>query len=70
MVPVLGSGGVRGSIAGKLPGMNNYFIVLAVLSGTLIGCFGIALASDAILNNLCANGMLPPNISAIVCNKG
>lgn len=70
MVPVLGSGGVRGSIAGKLLGMNNYLIFLAVLSGTLIGCFGIALASDAILNNLCANGMLPPDISAIVCTKG
>jgi hypothetical protein len=70
MVPVLGSGGVRGSIAGKLLGMNNYLIVLAVLSGALIGCFGIALASDAILNNLCANGMLPPDISAIVCGKG
>ena len=70
MVPVLGSGGVRGSIAGKLLGMNNFLVFLAVLSGALIGCFGIALASDAILNNLCANGMLPPDISAIVCNKG
>jgi len=70
MVPVLGSGGVRGSIAGKLLGMNNSLIFLAVLSGALIGCFGIALASDAILHNLCANGMLPPDISAIVCSKG
>jgi len=70
MVPILGSGGVRGSIAGKLLGMNNYQVFLAVLSGALIGCFGIALASDAILNNLCANGMLPPDISAVVCNKG
>jgi hypothetical protein len=68
MIPVLGSGGVRGSIAGKLLGMKNYLVFLAVLTGTLIGCFGIALASDAILNNLCANGMLPPDISAIVCN--
>ena len=70
MVPVLGSGGVRGSIAGKLLGMNNYLIFLAVLSGALIGCFGIALASDAILHNLCVNGMLPPDNSAIVCSKG
>jgi hypothetical protein len=70
MVPVLGSGGVRGSIAGKLLGMNNYLVFLAVLSGALIGCFGIALASDAMLTSFCANGMLPPGISAMVCNKG
>jgi len=70
MVPVLGSGGVRGSIAGKLLGMNNYLVFMAVLSGAIIGCFGIALASDAILTNLCANGMLPPDISAMVCNRG
>ena len=69
MVPVLGSGGVRGTIAGKLLGMNNYLIFLAVLTGALIGCFGIALASDTILNNLCANGMLPQNISALVCSN-
>ncbi len=69
MVPVLGSGGVRGTIAGKLLGMNDYLIFLAVLSGAIIGCFGIALASDAILNSLCANGMLPVDISAMVCSK-
>lgn len=69
MVPVLGSGGVRGSIAGKLLGMNNYLVFLAVLSGTLIGCFGIAIASEAILNNLCSTGVLPPDISAIVCSR-
>jgi uncharacterized membrane protein len=70
MVPVLGSGGVRGSIAGKLLGMSNYLVFLAVLTGALIGCFGIALASDAILTNLCIHGMLPPDISAMVCNRG
>jgi uncharacterized membrane protein len=69
MVPVLGSGGVRGSIAGKLLSMNNYLIFLAVLTGALIGCFGIALGSEAILNHFCANGLLPPEISGIVCNR-
>lgn len=69
MVPVLGSGGVRGSIAGKLLSMNNYLIFLAVLIGALIGCFGIAFGSEAILNHLCANGLLPPELSGIVCNQ-
>jgi uncharacterized membrane protein len=69
MVPVLGSGGVRGSIAGKLLSMKNYFIFFAVLTGALIGCFGIALGSEAILNHLCANGLLPPEISRIICNR-
>jgi hypothetical protein len=68
MVPVLGSGGVRGSIAGKILSMNNYLIFLAVLIGALIGCFGIALGSDAMLNYLCTNGLVPPELSGIVCN--
>ena len=49
MVPVLGSGGVRGSIAGNLLRMRTLLVFLAILAGALIGCFGIALGSDAIL---------------------
>ena len=67
MVPVLGSGGVRGSIAGKLLGMNTLLVFLAILAGALIGCFGIALGSDAILAYLCSNGTLPTGISQPVC---
>ncbi len=67
MVPVLGSGGIRGSIAGKLLGMNNLLVFLAILAGALIGCFGIALGSDAILTYLCTNGTLPAEISTRVC---
>ena len=67
MVPVLGSGGIRGSIAGKLLGMNNLLIFLAILAGALIGCFGMALGSDAILTYLCTNGSLPAEISTRVC---
>jgi len=69
MVPVFGSGGVRGSIAGKLLGMDTYLVLLAILAGALIGCFGIALGSAAILGYLCSNSLLPADISAIVCNR-
>jgi Putative small multi-drug export protein len=69
MVPVLGSGGVRGSIAGKLLGMNTVVVFLAVLAGALIGCFGIALGSDAILAYFCTNGTLPAAIGSWVCGR-
>jgi hypothetical protein len=52
MVPVFGSGGIRGSIAGKLLGMGNYLVFLGILAGSLIGCFGIAVGSAAIISNL------------------
>jgi len=69
MVPVLGSGGIRGSIAGKLLGMKTLLVFLAILAGALIGCFGIALGSDAVLGYLCANGTLPAGIGAMVCGS-
>ncbi|MDO9034750.1 MAG: small multi-drug export protein [Methanoregula sp.] len=70
MVPVLGSGGIRGSIAGKILGINNVLVFFAILVGSLIGCFGIALGSDAILTHLCVNGTLPAEIGARVCGGG
>lgn len=70
MVPVLGSGGIRGSVAGKILGINNLLVFLAILVGALIGCFGIALGSNAILTHLCVNGALPAEIGARVCGGG
>jgi len=67
MVPVLGSGGIRGSIAGKLLGLKNLLVFFAILVGALIGCFGIALGSDVILTQLCLNGTLPADIATLVC---
>jgi hypothetical protein len=67
MVPFFGSGGIRGSIAGKLLGMKTLLVFLAILAGALIGCFGMALGSDAILTYLCANGALPAEIATRVC---
>lgn len=45
MVPFFGSGGVRGSIAGRLLGMSRREVMGAITAGALIGCYGIALAT-------------------------
>ncbi|MDD1696238.1 MAG: small multi-drug export protein [Methanoregula sp.] len=45
MVPVMGSGGIRGSIIGNLLGMQKIPLFLAIVTGSFIGCFGIALAA-------------------------
>jgi uncharacterized membrane protein len=65
MVPFLGSGGIRGSIAGKLLGIASYLVFIAIVAGALIGCFGIALGSDAIIGVLCSHGMFPSDIFTI-----
>ena len=67
MVPILGSGGIRGSVAGKLLGLSTPLTFLAILAGSLIGCFAIALGSEALLTYLCAGGMVPAGITARVC---
>jgi uncharacterized membrane protein len=69
MVPGFGSGGFRSAIAGKLLSMDTYLVLLAILTGALIGCFIIALGSAAIISHLCSNSLLPAEISAIVCNR-
>jgi hypothetical protein len=68
MVPVLGSGGVRGTIAGKLLSMDGLLIFLAILTGAIIGSFAIALGSEAVLSFVCQNGTLPPEIGTFVCS--
>jgi hypothetical protein len=45
MMPVMGSGGIRGSIIGSLLGMQKIPLFLAIATGAFIGCFGIALAT-------------------------
>jgi uncharacterized membrane protein len=45
MMPVLGSGGIRGSIIGQLLGMEKKQVFLAIIIGAFIGCFGIALGT-------------------------
>jgi uncharacterized membrane protein len=69
MVPFFGSGGVRGSIAGKLLGMNTRLVFLAITAGALIGCIGIAVGSDTILACLCATNVLPAGIYPWLCGR-
>ena len=45
MVPFMGSGGIRGSIIGNMLGMQKIPLFLAIVTGSFIGCFGIALAA-------------------------
>lgn len=66
-VPFFGSGGIRGSIAGKLLGLSTWLTFFAILAGALIGCFAIALTSDAALAFICSNGGLPTEIAGMVC---
>jgi uncharacterized membrane protein len=68
MVPLLGSGGIRGSIAGKLLGMEAYLVFIAIVAGAFIGCFAIALGSNAIIGLLCSQGIVPGDIFAF-CNR-
>ncbi len=68
MVPLLGSGGIRGSIAGKLLGIDAYLVFIAIVAGAFIGCFAIALGSNAIIGLLCTQGIFPGDIFS-VCNR-
>jgi uncharacterized membrane protein len=62
MVPVLGSGGVRGSIVGRLLGMGRLTVMAAIACGTVIGSFGIALGTlylrQAFLQSLYLGGAI------------
>lgn len=70
LVPVLGSGGVRGSIAGRLLGMDALRIFLAILAGALIGCFAIAASSAFLLDSIiCPGNFLPASVFEFVCNR-
>ena len=50
MVPFQGSGGLVGSILGRLIGMKPWSIFLAISTGAIIGCLLIAYFADAILS--------------------
>ncbi|HOX35785.1 MAG TPA: small multi-drug export protein [Methanoregulaceae archaeon] len=58
MSPVMGSGGIRGSIIGQLIGMERSAIFAAVLAGSLLGClliaFGTLLFREIFLRSIVA----------------
>lgn len=69
MVPVFGSGGIRGSIAGKLLGMDNYLLFCAIVIGAFTGCFLIALGSATLIGFICSSGIVGPSGTIpFVCN--
>lgn len=59
MVPFFGSGGIRGSVIGRLLGMDRRMVFLAIAAGAVLGCTLIALLSSATIAVLCENGVYP-----------
>jgi hypothetical protein len=70
MVPVFGSGGIRGSVIGRLLGMERESVLAAIIVGAVAGCLLIALFSNLLLSSLCGNSLLPGQISVMVCGTG
>jgi uncharacterized membrane protein len=58
MIPFFGSGGVRGSIVGRLLGMSRRGVMGAIAAGAVIGSFGIAVATLYIQQAFLANFFL------------
>ena len=67
MIPVLGSGGVRGSIAGRILGLTPKQTMIGIGVGAIIGCFAIAIGSDQVLMYLCGSGSLPEGLRIFIC---
>lgn len=57
MIPFQGSGGVGGTVVGRLMGLNRYAIFLSICAGAVIGCLLIAYAADLILDRLKVYGL-------------
>ncbi|HPD76592.1 MAG TPA: small multi-drug export protein [Methanoregulaceae archaeon] len=70
MSPVMGSGGIRGSIIGQLIGMEKPAIFAAVLAGSLLGClliaFGTLLFRELFLRSIVAGTVVVLVIIAAV----
>lgn len=58
MVPFQGSGGLVGSIVGRLIGMKRWTVFIAISIGAIVGCLLIAYFADAILSILVKNFLI------------
>ena len=58
MIPFQGSGGLMGSIVGRLIGMKPWNTFLAISTGAITGCLLIAFFADAILSVFIQNFMM------------
>jgi uncharacterized membrane protein len=70
MVPFQGSGGVVGSILGRLIGMKPWHIFFAISSGAIVGCLLIAYFADAILSAFVTNFLQVLLISIVILIVG
>lgn len=69
MVPFFGSGGIRGSVIGRLLGMEKRQVFAAIVIGAVAGCFLIAVFSDAFIGYVCSNGFVPDGAAGNVCSR-
>jgi uncharacterized membrane protein len=66
MVPFQGSGGLVGSIVGRLIGMKRWTVFIAISIGAIVGCLLIGYFADAILSVLVKNLLLGVMILIII----
>jgi Predicted membrane protein len=78
MVPLQGSGGVGGSIVGRVLGMSKIEVVAAITLGAFIGSFAVAIGAQYIINLLkenlilgllLASGVIIAGIAIAVCTS-
>lgn len=67
MIPVFGSGGIRGSVIGRLLGMERETVFAAIFVGAVAGSLLMAFFSDTVIVWLCSDVSVPDNIAAIAC---
>lgn len=68
MVPFFGSGGIRGSVIGRLAGMDRAMVFAAIVLGAVAGCLLIAVFSETLLLSACNGGLLPAGAAAPICS--
>jgi hypothetical protein len=66
-VPFFGSGGIRGSVIGRLLGMDQKQVFVAIVIGAVAGCLLIAIFSDALIGAICTSGLVPADAFSRAC---
>ncbi len=66
MFPLQGSGGIGGSLVGRLLGMTGRTVLLAITIGAFLGCFLIALGSECIWKLIVAHPLYGITVAGAV----